>query len=75
MIRTFLCSLLVALVTLGWAQLRIIEAENERDEARGDAAYARESEQKLLSGGRWVRDYNAITGQTSYRFARKKEQR
>ncbi len=70
MTRTLLVSFLVGICTFTWAQWKFVEYENRVREAEADAAYARESEQKLLSGGRWVRKYDAKTGQSEYRFAR-----
>ncbi len=74
MTKLFLTAFLVGVTFFTWAQWKFVEYENRVREAEADAAYARESEQKLLSGGRWVREI-AANGQSTYRFARKKEQR
>lgn len=73
--RSLLLSTLTGILIFTWAKWHFAQYELAILEAEGEARYSRESEQKLLSGGRWVRDYNPTTGQTSYRFARKKEQR
>lgn len=74
MTRTFLLAFLVGVGTFAWAQYRFAQYETRILEAEGDARYARESEQKLLSKGRWIREI-APNGVSTYRFARSKEQR
>ena len=58
-----------------WAQYEFAQFRGAVGRAQADAAYARESEQALLSHGRWVRTIDAKTGISTYRFARKGEQR
>ncbi len=58
-----------------WQELRLQARQLALVEAQGDAAAARETMQKLLSKGRFIRTYNADTGASTYRFAAAKEQR
>lgn len=60
---------------LVWAQTRFMQYEQTIAELHVDIEIEKETTQKLMSRGRWIRSYDSSTGYSSYRWARNNEQR